>query len=147
MFFAPAPNRRLYHTLRISWVGLTQRRSHTQAAATGIQRSNILFGMQRGIKTRVCDGLDFGSGAADGLGCTEGLQRSRCDWSGGLTSWNGGFSPLKQPTTPHKICVARFGCVVRAMYRWTNMHVPSRRGKKCIVPRRRKQKMYRPVPS
>ena len=62
----------------------------------------VWFGMQRGMKTRVCDGFDFVLGATDGLGCAKGLRRSRCDCSGGPTSRNGGFSPLKQPMSPHK---------------------------------------------
>ena len=36
------------------------------------------------------------------IGCARGLQRSCCSCSGGPTSCNGGFSPLKQPKTPHK---------------------------------------------
>ena len=59
------------------------------------------------MKNWVCDGLDFFLGAADGLGYAKGLRRSRCDCSVGPASRNGGFSPLKQPTTPHKNCVTR----------------------------------------
>ena len=47
-------------------------------------------------------GLDCFRGAADGLGSPKGIRRSRCDCSGGSTSRNDGFTPLKQPTTPHK---------------------------------------------
>ena len=73
----------------------------------------------------------FCLGAADGLGYTTGLRRSCCDCSGDPTSRNGGLSPLKQPTTPHKICVPRLGYYVEhAVSRWTNKHVPSRREKK-----------------
>ena len=52
-------------------------------------------------KNRVCGGLGYVLGVAGGLGCAEGLRRSRCGCSGGPTSRNGGFSPLKQPTTTH----------------------------------------------
>ena len=56
------------------------------------------------MKNWVCGGLDIVLGAADGLlvGCAKG-RRSRCDCSVGPTSRNGGFSPLKQPTTLHKL--------------------------------------------
>ena len=80
-------------------------------------------GRQRGMKNWVCDGVDCFGGAADGLGCAKGLRRSCCDCSGGPTSRNGDFSPLKQPTTPHKICVARFGYVEYATSRWTNSQI------------------------
>ena len=46
--------------------------------------------------------LLFFGGATDGLDCADGLRRSRCDRSGGPTSRNGIFSPLKLPTPPHK---------------------------------------------
>ena len=53
----------------------------------------VWFGRQRGMKNRVCNGLDF-SGAADSLGYAKGLWGSRCDCSGGPTSRNDGFSLL-----------------------------------------------------
>ena len=54
------------------------------------------------MKRWVCDRLGIFVGATDGLGCAEGLPRSRCDRFGGPTSRNCGSLPLKQPMTPHK---------------------------------------------
>lgn len=34
-----------------------------------------------------------------------------------------GFSPITQPTTPHKICMAGFGLVGHGMSRWRTVHV------------------------
>ena len=117
--------------------GLAQPRSPTRAAATGKQRSNIFWakswpgwcscgsglGGEEGWKTRVCDDLDCFFGTADGLGRAKRLRRSRCDCSGGPTFRSGGFSPLKQPTTPHKFAWPRFGYVEHAMHRWTNSQI------------------------
>ena len=73
----------------------------------------VWFGRQRRTTNWVCDGFDFFRGAADGLGCTKGLRRSRCDCSGGPTSRNGGFSPVKQSTISDKIAGLRGACHVQ----------------------------------
>ena len=44
----------------------------------------VWFERQRGVKNWVCDGRSFVLGAANGLGCAQGLRRSRCGLSGGL---------------------------------------------------------------
>ena len=42
-------------------------------------------------------------GVARGLGCAKGLRRPRCGCSGGPTFGSGGFWPLNQPTTWHRL--------------------------------------------
>ena len=47
-------------------------------------------------------------GVAGGLGCAKDLPRSRCGCSGGPTSRNGGFSPLKSADDTAPISVADY---------------------------------------
>ena len=143
-------------------------RSPTRAAATGIQRS--IFWAKSWPDWCSC-----------GLGGKEGWKhefatasifwrrRRRCRLCEGpsevalqLLRWsylrNGGFSSLKQPTTPHKIagpasvtwnmpCPGGQTCVSRPVEK-NKCTVPSRREKLCAPSRHVERKnMYRPVPS
>ena len=130
LFFVPAPARRLYRSSDLlGWASAaTELHAGIRDGNTAIERLfwDAKMHENPGLRRR-----RFCVGPADGLGCTTGLRRSCCDCSGGPTSRNGDLSPLKQPTTPQKICVPRFGYYVEhAMSRWTNMHVPSRLEKK-----------------
>ena len=109
--FLPAPARRLSLSGSLGWAGAAPKpHAGSSDGDTAIELLRELVtlvvlessGRQRGMKNWVCDGVDCFGGAADGLGCAKGLRRSCCDCSGGPTSRNGDFSPLKQPTTPHK---------------------------------------------
>ena len=89
--------------------GLAPLRRPTRAAATGYsgrtsERSRVVvvgrvtFEMQ-GDKNWACGGLDCFRSVAGGLRCAKDLRRPRYGCSGGLSSRNGGFSPLNEPTT------------------------------------------------
>lgn len=108
-----------YIALRTSWMGSSnpgaprrqQRRIYNDQwlseVVTWLDAVLVWFGMQRGMqrgmKTRVSEGLCFCNASQTVYGCAKALRRSRYDCPGGPTSRNGGFSPLKQPWIPPKL--------------------------------------------
>ena len=84
-----------YGQQRRGYSGRTSERSHHVVVA----RVSVEV---QGDENWVCGGLDCFRSVAGGLRCAKDLRRPRCGCSGGLTSRNGGFSPLNLPTTWHQ---------------------------------------------
>ena len=99
--------------LSVFWVGWRRpiapqgrqrrrRSGRTSERSRDVVVGRVTFEVQ-GDENCVCGGLDCVRGVAGGLGCAQGLRRSRCPCSGGPTSRNGRLSPLNQPTTQHQL--------------------------------------------
>ena len=99
-------------TVGVSWVGWRspiaphgqQRRGYS--GRTSERSRDLVVGrvtmVARGDEKLSVRRLCFFRGFPGGLGCAKGLRGSRCRCSGGLTSRNGGFSPVNAPTTRHQ---------------------------------------------